>query len=103
MEHSDAGDVHALRAEVARLRSLLGPGEMAFTELKLELWRVRDERIGMEAELGNARGRARDLMRQIDVHTRLERDPNEAEPRGTADGLTSALRKKASSLLERRP
>jgi hypothetical protein len=52
--------------ELERLRRLVGEDEYSYTALKLELWTVRDLFIGMEAELGNLRGRCRLLDRRVE-------------------------------------
>ena len=101
MPHPDGDDVPALRAEIVRLSSIVGHEELSYTELKLELWRVRDELIGMEAELGNARGRALVLQREIDLCNRPAASV-ESAPAASSDGLAAALRKKATSLREQR-
>ena len=58
-------DSEALCTEILRLRSLVGPDEYAYHELKLELWAARDLVVGKDAELGNVRGRCTVLDREI--------------------------------------
>jgi hypothetical protein len=56
--------------ELTRLRQLVEPDEASYAELRLELWAVRDLMIGMEAELGNARSRCRQLERELEIARR---------------------------------
>ncbi len=50
-------DVDALRAEVERLREIVGPSEEHYLELRHELLAARDAVRGAEAVAGNLRGR----------------------------------------------
>jgi hypothetical protein len=63
-------ELEALVAENARLRDLIGPDELSYVALKLEMWRLRDSIVGMEAALGNATGRGLLLEREIANTTR---------------------------------
>jgi hypothetical protein len=47
----------ALRAEVERLRALVGPTEESYGKLRLDVLGARDAAIAAEAELGRARAR----------------------------------------------
>jgi hypothetical protein len=97
-------DVQALRGEVERLRALVGADEMSYTELKLELWRVRDELIGMEAELGNARG-ARKLLER-DLLVRDSAIANLLQQHAATHlqpGLAASIRKKVGALRDLKP
>ena len=60
-----------LRAEVARLRELVGPNEKSYTQLQIDLLGARDAAIGAEAELGTVRGYNQALEAEVE---RLERD-----------------------------
>lgn len=57
LEVADIDDVAALRAEVARLRALVGPSEESYEKLRLDVLGARDVAIAAEAELGRARAR----------------------------------------------
>jgi outer membrane murein-binding lipoprotein Lpp len=61
----------ALRAEVERLRALVGPSEDSYQQLRLDMLAARDAAKGAEAALGNAEGYARSLEAEV---TRLQRD-----------------------------
>jgi hypothetical protein len=97
-------DIQSLRDEVKRLGALVGADEMSYSELKLELWRVRDELIGMEAELGNARGARKLLERDL-----LVRDSEIAnlllQPPVThlQPGLAASIRKRVGALRDLKP
>jgi hypothetical protein len=60
-------DPDALADEILRLRALIGPDELAFHELKLELWAARDLVVGKDAELGNVRGHCAHLDREMHI------------------------------------
>ena len=64
-------DVERLRAEIARLRSLLGPSEEAYEKLRLDVLGARDAAIAAETELGRTRAMVGQL--QTDV-ARYRRD-----------------------------
>jgi len=58
MAGNDVGDeVVELRAEVDRLRALIGPSEDAYLKLQLDVLGARDAAIAAEAEVGVQRGR----------------------------------------------
>lgn len=61
----DDEELVRLRAEVDRLRELVGPSEQAYRTLKLELLAARDAVIGAQAELGTARGQQRALEAEV--------------------------------------
>ncbi len=54
-------DPAALRAEVARLRALVGPGEQSYGDLRQDLLAARDAARGAEAEAGVLRGQLAQL------------------------------------------
>jgi hypothetical protein len=54
-------DPAALRAEVDRLRSLVGPTEQSYDDLRLDLLAARDVAKGAEAEAGVLRGQLAEL------------------------------------------
>lgn len=70
---ADAAEVAALRAEVARLRELVGPDEVAYVKLKTELWAARDAAMGAELEAGTLRGRVQALESALVRATRQSR------------------------------
>ncbi len=88
-------------AEMARLRGLIGADEYSYTELKLELWTVRDLFIGMEAELGNMRGRCRLLERRVEELQRELEDERDAQSLGAPAGSGSVLRDKVRAVRAR--
>jgi hypothetical protein len=63
----DAADAElaGLRAEVERLRELVGPSEASYVKLKMDLLSARDAVIGAEAEAGLLRGRIRSLEAEL--------------------------------------
>lgn len=58
-------ELEQLRAEVARLRELVGPSEKSYAKLKTDVWGARDAVIGAEAECGILRGRVRSLEAEL--------------------------------------
>jgi predicted nucleic acid-binding Zn-ribbon protein len=66
-----AAEVAALRVEIDRLRSLLGPSEESYQKLCLDVLAARDAALGAEAALGNVEGYCRSLEAEV---TRLQRD-----------------------------
>jgi hypothetical protein len=54
-------DPAALRAEIDRLRELVGPSEQSYTDLRQELLAARDAVRGAEAAVGVYRGRVTEL------------------------------------------
>jgi hypothetical protein len=64
-------ELDQLRAEVARLRELVGPNEKSYVQLQIDLLGARDAAIGAEAELGTVRGYNQALEAEVE---RLERD-----------------------------
>ena len=61
----DRAELTQLRAEVARLRELVGPSEQSYVKLKTDVWGARDAVIGAEAECGILRGRVRSLEAEL--------------------------------------
>ena len=68
-----AADTAALRAEVARLRELVGPDEVAYVKLKTDMWAARDAAMGAELEAGALRGRVQALESALVRATRQSR------------------------------
>ena len=66
-EKDDHGE---LRAEVERLRALLGPSERDYVQLRLDLLGAVDAAKGAQAALGEAEGRCRVLEAEV---ARLQR------------------------------
>lgn len=58
-------DVDALRAEVERLRALVGPDEAAYQQLRVDLWSARDAAFGAEMAAGELRGQVKVLEGQL--------------------------------------
>ncbi len=54
-------DPGALRAEIDRLRELVGPSEQSYADLRHELLAARDAVRGAEAALGGLRGQVAEL------------------------------------------
>jgi hypothetical protein len=54
-------EIEQLRAEVDRLRALVGPNEQSYIQLKTEIWSARDAVIGAEAENGLLRGQVKSM------------------------------------------
>lgn len=69
--HAEIDEVDELRAEVARLRELVGPSEDSYVKLQTDLLGARDAAIGAEAELGAALGYSRALEAEV---VRSQRD-----------------------------
>jgi hypothetical protein len=61
----DDEELIRLRAEVDRLRELVGPSEESYQKLKLDLLTARDAVIGAQAEVGTARGQQRVLEAEV--------------------------------------
>ncbi len=61
MSASENDDVAELRAEVDRLRELVGPTEQSYADLRHELLAARDAARGAQATAGNLRGRMAEL------------------------------------------
>jgi chromosome segregation ATPase len=87
--------------ELERLRQLVGSEELSYASLKLELWTVRDHFIGMEAELGNLRGRCRSLDRDLEVLRRELAQARDTSAPAASGGLNSNLRGKARAVRDR--
>ena len=60
-EQRSDGDAAALRIEVERLRELVGPCEISYTDLRQDLLAARDVAKGAEAAAGVLRGRVAEL------------------------------------------
>lgn len=54
-----------LRAEVVRLRELIGPNEQSYVQLRMDVWSARDAVIGAEAEMGLLRGQVQSLHAEV--------------------------------------
>ena len=70
---SQAAELAALRAEVARLRELVGADEISYIKLKTEMWAARDAAMGAELEAGTLRGRIQALESALVRATRQSR------------------------------
>lgn len=68
---STESEVAELRAEIARLRDLVGPSEDSYLKLQLDLLGARDAAVASESELGRLRGYAKSRDAEI---ARLRRD-----------------------------
>lgn len=88
-----ADEAHALGLEVERLRDLIGPDELSYNSLKLELWRLRDAVIGQEAELGNVRGRCLILEREREYSARSNAVPDSETVENVDDFIVAAARR----------
>ena len=73
MSQNEVGeaDAEVLRAEVTRLRELVGSDEKSYVQLRLDVLAARDAALGAEAELGALK--AYNLALEAEV-TRLTRD-----------------------------
>ena len=69
----DHAELATLRAEVARLRELVGPDELSYIKLKTDLWAARDSAMGAELEAGTMRGRVQALESALVRATRQSR------------------------------
>lgn len=58
-------EILALRAEVERLRTLVGPSEESYEKLRLDVLGARDAAFAAEAELGRARARISGLETDV--------------------------------------
>ena len=61
MSGTPTDDPAALRAEIDRLRELVGPSEQSYVDLRQELLAARDAVRGAQAELGGLRGQVAEL------------------------------------------
>ena len=69
--NGSGSELEFLRAEVARLRALVGPSEESYVKLRLDVLGARDAAIGAEAEAGRLKGYCKALEAQV---ARLDRD-----------------------------
>lgn len=69
-EMSADEELLVLRAEVARLRDLVGPTEESYEKLRLDVLGARDVARAAEAALGSARARTVELQAQCDRYER---------------------------------
>jgi len=58
-DNTNDDELAQLRAEVDRLRALVGPNEQSYIQLKTEIWSARDAVIG--AENGLLRGQVKSM------------------------------------------
>ena len=88
-------EIERLRAEVARLRALVGPDEAGYAQLRVDLLAARDEVIGAEHEVGVVRGYNQALESEV---ARLRRDFDWFRDKilGRAKRARSALRRVSS-------
>lgn len=70
-ENDVSEEIDALRAEIERLRALVGPNEDSYAKLQLDVLGARDAAIAAEAEVGVARGYSQLLMTEL---ARSQRD-----------------------------
>lgn len=59
-------DTDALRAEVDRLRDLVGPSEQSYVDLRRELLAAQDAVRGAQAEVGNLKGHVTELYVELE-------------------------------------
>lgn len=92
---SDADELAELRAEVERLRELVGPSEQSYVDLRQDLLAARDAAKGAEAAAGVLRGR----LAEMEVHVVRARQDQEhfqrivlARARGATRQFTRSLR-----------
>lgn len=71
VRQEETDDIDVLRAELTRLRELVGPDEKSYVQLQLDLMASRDAAIGAEAALGTQRGYNAALEAEV---VRLQRD-----------------------------
>lgn len=71
MAENESAELETLRAEVERLRALVGPSEASYVQLQVDLLGARDAAIGAESEAGVARGYCHSLEVEVE---RLQRD-----------------------------
>ena len=71
MRNEPTDDIDVLRAEVDRLRELVGPDEKSYVQLQVDLLAAHDAAIGAEAALGTQRGYNAALEAEVE---RLQRD-----------------------------
>lgn len=68
----DAGELTALRAEVERLRRLVGPSERAYDELREDLLAAREAAKQAEAAAGEVRGELAEVYVALDRARQIE-------------------------------
>jgi uncharacterized small protein (DUF1192 family) len=96
-------DPDALADEILRLRALVGPDELAFHELKLELWAARDLVVGKDAELGNVRGHCTHLDREIHIRdVEINKLRTEVAAKPATPKSSEALLRKARAIRDLR-
>lgn len=61
-EQGSDGDLDALRAEIVRLRELVGPSERSYDDVRQDLLAARDVAKGAEAAAGVLRGQVAELQ-----------------------------------------
>lgn len=89
--------IDELRAEVERLRALVGPSELSYTELQQDVLAARDVAKGAEAAAGVLRGQVAEL------HVALARARQDQEhfQRMVSDRLQSSVGRLSRSVRSR--
>ncbi|MDJ0768339.1 MAG: hypothetical protein QNJ12_06075 [Ilumatobacter sp.] len=96
-ESSRDDELAALQAEVDRLRSLVGPAELSYTQLQEDVLACRDAAKGAEANAGMLRGRVREL--EVDL-ARARQD--QAHFQRAVLGVASSARSRLSRAIRSR-
>lgn len=91
------GEVAALRAEVDRLRELVGPSEQSYVDLRHDLLAARDAAKGAEAAEGVQRGR----VIELEVELARARQDQDHFQRVVFDQLRSGRRRVGRALRSR--
>lgn len=93
-------EAESLRAEIDRLRSLVGPDESAYGQMRADLDRAVAAARASEHELGVARGTIAEMQVQL-VRARQDQERYQralSARRSILDGLARTKRRLASSL-----
>jgi hypothetical protein len=78
---SDTATEAELRAEIARLRAIVGPSEDTYLKLQLDLLGARDAAVASESELGRLRGYAKFFRKHVLTRMRKVKRLTEAMSR----------------------
>jgi predicted nucleic acid-binding Zn-ribbon protein len=90
-------DPAALRAEIDRLRELVGPTEQSYVDLRRDLLAARDAATGAEASAGVLRGR----VAELEVELARARQDQEHFQQAVFGSARSARRRLAGALRAR--
>lgn len=90
-------DPAVLRAEIDRLRELVGPAEQSYTDLRHELLAAQDAVRGAQAEVGNLKGH----IAELDVALERARQDQDHFQRVVYDHLRSGRRRVSRALRSR--